>query len=280
MHESGILYPWASYNGDIVNILNAERGGIFQCLTCQCRMIARQGQVKSWHFAHHNATDANKCDPDLALHKQEELAFEWQLVTAQNLAVFYPCLNCGQKAAAALRCKIPPDVTVTREDRKACPPAIVDMAVYSKGRLWFIVEIVNTHWPEPKTRQLLADTGRPVFIVKVDQNDLTERQKKLRIKDTHMQIIAEEVINPPLKGRYCTMCNSESARAKRRSAATRESLRRSRTCPECGGEKSPGAWACRGCSDSPWYCSCGNRKSPEYAECYDCGYTPYSEHFA
>lgn len=57
MPENSIKWPIAKIpNGDYIKIGQATPGDYYQCPQCLGRLIARQGNKKTWHFAHYPGT--------------------------------------------------------------------------------------------------------------------------------------------------------------------------------------------------------------------------------
>lgn len=54
--------------GNIINIENAKHGEKYTCINCSEQMMAKKGDVREWHFSHHNNTA--QCHHDGWLHKE------------------------------------------------------------------------------------------------------------------------------------------------------------------------------------------------------------------
>ena len=53
--------------GNKINIMNAPEHEKYTCINCKFPMKARKGDIREWHFSHHN--DSPKCNHDSWLHK-------------------------------------------------------------------------------------------------------------------------------------------------------------------------------------------------------------------
>lgn len=62
---------WAdSPDGKMVHVTDAARGlHDLTCPECNRAVLAKQGDVRSWHFAHHNDDICSQTAPETALHK-------------------------------------------------------------------------------------------------------------------------------------------------------------------------------------------------------------------
>ena len=204
-----VLFPIATdYAGSIVHAKDAISGSYYECLQCKSRMVVKQGGRNAWHFAHYAWQEG--CTPDLLLHKQTQLAIKQQFTYAQGdglMAISYPCPDCAEvklEVNIYEQIRVPAPIRVELENRDIAPPSVLDMAVFIGEKLWFVIEIVNTHIPEPETRRRLEEIGRPVFLLKADYSDLLYRRKLIAGVPTYARrgvatfvIKAFEVINHP-----------------------------------------------------------------------------------
>ena len=94
--RTNILYPLALDEAGIaVYIKDARRGGLFHCLGCAQIMFAKQGGLRTWHYAH-KPPQVRACTPDPVLHRTaQELIFrgsatQWPKVANTRLAVCAP----------------------------------------------------------------------------------------------------------------------------------------------------------------------------------------------
>lgn len=63
-----IKYQYAhDENKNITNIKNAVRNCYYYCIGCGSRLVARQGKIKKWHFAH--KSEQSNCSFESYLHK-------------------------------------------------------------------------------------------------------------------------------------------------------------------------------------------------------------------
>lgn len=64
-----IKYPLAlNEAGNGVHIRDAPAGDLFHCPGCSQFMVAKQGHLRRWHYAH-KPPQALVCDPNLVLHR-------------------------------------------------------------------------------------------------------------------------------------------------------------------------------------------------------------------
>ena len=294
-----VLFPLAQdAEGRTVEATKAPPHQRYHCLECDNRMVVRQGDQKTWHFAHYEPHP--ECTPDLVLHKQTQKTFQASVQkmldgkAIRKLLIHFPCSNCNGEfdKMAYTSPRVPKSTHVVLEDREVAPPSIVDAAVYSKGKLWFVIEFINTHEPEQETRRRLQELTCPVYLVKTSYEGLALERNQLlngRRPDPEdksgtylpLYIKAYEVLNAERiekvdpRALLCSGCltNPSEGRRKRRQAEWRAEQRTANQgiiCPGCRGPKSNGAWRCKNCSNSPWWCACGKKKSPNYDKCRDC----------
>lgn len=159
-----VLYPLAVAEGRLTWIEDAQRGGRYDCIGCNKRVVARQGARKSWHFAHSRAP--RDCEPDGALHRAAQEVVQAALTSAAQQGEPYelrlPCATCRELLAFNLAVS---GLSVEAE-HSLVPHTRSDLVVYRPNQNPVVVEIVVTHDLEPETAARYNDAGTTVFVVK------------------------------------------------------------------------------------------------------------------
>ena len=135
-----IRYPYAGVAGAVVHIGDAKKSQQFVCLGCNQAMRPVQGESRAWHFRHR--PDAEKCDPDRALHQMAQRivaqSFESAVENKQEYRLTRRCKDCGN--AAMDRNAASPDATITVEDASLIAGTRPDLVIReADGRV--------TRWP-------------------------------------------------------------------------------------------------------------------------------------
>ena len=159
-----VLYPLAVAEGRLTWIEDAQRGGRYDCIGCNERVVARQGARKSWHFAHFRAP--RDCEPDGALHRAAQEVVQAALTSAAQQGEPYevrlPCATCRELLAfnlAVSGLSVEAEHSLVSHTRS-------DLVVYRPNQNPVVVEIVVTHDLEPETAARYNDAGTTVFVVK------------------------------------------------------------------------------------------------------------------
>lgn len=170
MEKSTLLQSFAVNNaGGIVSIHDVPKGKACNCCCPECGeiVIARQGDVRQWHFAHASGADCGGTGEG-ALHqaaKQILLDEKWvtlpllprELALLEDELRDSGCELIPPNRVADLQS---PEAEVTFADGQAR----VDLAaVYAGKRI--LIEIAVSHFVEPTKNQLLATLGYPAMEI-------------------------------------------------------------------------------------------------------------------
>ena len=169
---ASVLYPLAVASGRLTWIEDAQRGARYDCIGCNERVVARQGDRKSWHFAHFRTP--RDCEPDGALHRAAQKVVQAALTRAaqqgERYEVRLPCATCRELLAFNLAV---PGLSVEGEESVVAHTRS-DVVVYRPDQNPVVVEIVVTHDLEPETVSRYDDAGTAVFVVKPAWETLRE----------------------------------------------------------------------------------------------------------
>ncbi len=160
--KRNVQYPYAlGPSGDIVHIEQHEKqAGPCACLSCEQPMVARQGKVVGWHFAHKGQC----CSGEGALHRATVRLIQQGFRAAKEAdrpySLRWTCGECGDHREE-------PDCTgiIDDVDREASVVPRVRSDLYFSGRGAFAVEVVVTHPIEPETEQRYSDAKCRVLVV-------------------------------------------------------------------------------------------------------------------
>ena len=142
-------------NGKTVHVRDAENGIACGCTCPQCgdRLIARQGEVKVWHFAHESGAECATA-PETALHKlAKELYQDARQIPLPPLYAYDYAFLRGAERADVLR-------TGTEHPFGDVTP---DVWVQTKDRDGLFVEIRVTHAVDDAKFKKLQKLGFPVI---------------------------------------------------------------------------------------------------------------------
>lgn len=164
-----VLYSVAAdETGRAVAVGDAERGAAYTCIGCGQAMVARQGSVKVWHYAHKPPL-GERCDPDGALHEAAKAMIvqgftEAQIAECEYRAGFR-CSQCAEQTSTNVAC---PDGSIAVE-RTAVEGTRSDVVIdRGPDRKPVIVEVVVTHDIESETRRRYQKSGMPVLVIRPD----------------------------------------------------------------------------------------------------------------
>ena len=161
----GVRFSVASDSSGLVHIRDAVVGGAYSCLWCRRLMVAKQGAVNAWHFAH-KLREFNEewfeCDGDGALHKaamglivQE---FKRAVRVGRSYLVGVRCPGCG---VSRVRNVAVPGATIAAE-RSLFPGTRSDLVVERPHERPLIIEVVVSHEME---RDVVAVYERERVVV-------------------------------------------------------------------------------------------------------------------
>ena len=177
MCESKLLQSFAmNMDREVISIRDVERGKACQCCCASCGelLIARQGDVNAWHFAHQSGA---MCDgaAEGALHaaaKQIILNEKKMVVPALTCSVHHKLDDGREGEGIAIKAEtvwnlenVLPEVTI-----KNIRPDIV-AEVYGKP---VFIEIAVTHFVDEAKKQIIEELGIPSIEIFLDPSDFEE----------------------------------------------------------------------------------------------------------
>jgi hypothetical protein len=177
--NNSILYPCAlDGESKLVHIKDATSGP-FTCLNPECGgdMVARQGDVRIWHFAHKLSSVV--CSGETALHFTAKMLLEQSFRDGTFPAIYYPCPTCGYEqllsAADCGRLSVEAFIYGVRPD----------IAMFVGDRVKFVIEVVVAHSIEPKTLAVYRVSRTAVVVWEPSWDELRSGLKVIRATRTH-----------------------------------------------------------------------------------------------
>lgn len=208
---TNILYPLArSTAGQVVHIKEAVKGHLYECFGCSALMVARQGAIREWHFAHKPPFE--QCsDPDKALHDAAVAmivqGFNNALDRQNEFHLGCPCEECGRAVSRNIAL---PGASVEPE-RSIVAGTRSDLVIHQDGRAPVVIEVVVTHDLEPEAHEAYTQSGVPVLKIRPTWDTVTELQSK---------VIADDTLNvPPIQ---CSTCREAAENRRREEERIRE----------------------------------------------------------
>lgn len=173
-----IQYEWAEDQGEAVHINAAEKGISYKCLGCDAPMIARQGNIRTHHFAH-AARTGHACSPETVLHinSKHQLAAVLRSAVGNSFVVNVRCDHNYLHRVDLLEGVT--EVAVEHQIERFRPDITL---LGTLGDPSSILELVVAHAPEPETLAYFAQKGVCVFTLWVDREWTSEiiRQGEIR----------------------------------------------------------------------------------------------------
>ena len=213
----GVHFAVASDSSGLVHIRDAVVGGAYSCHWCRRPMVAKQGAVNAWHFAH-KLREFNEawfeCDGDGALHKAAMIfivqEFRRAVLVGRSYLVGVRCPGCG---AARTRNVAVPGATIAAE-RSLFPGTRSDLVIERPDERPLIIEVVVSHEME---RDVVAIYERERVAV------LSYRPYWPSLDKLRDGVIASSMMGGEA---YCAPCKiraqaAEAAEARRRLQALR-----------------------------------------------------------
>ena len=182
--QTSILYPVArSDTNRAVHVREAQKGHPYQCFGCSAPMVAKQGSIRRWHFAHKPPFD--RCaDPDKALHDTAMAlimqGFSDALERRGEYHLGCPCEECGRAVSGNAAV---PGACVEAE-KTIVPGTRSDLVVNRPGRGPVVIEVVVTHDLEPEARESYEESGIPVLKVRPTWDTLVQLESAVNTDDT------------------------------------------------------------------------------------------------
>jgi competence protein CoiA len=214
-------------NGRLVSVEEVARGKACDCCCPACGeiLIARQGDVRAWHFAH---ASGNDCEggAESALHKAAK-----QLIVSEA-AVLVPGLDarelhqlddgrCGEAALSR-----PAEVWQLTDPREEIPVGDyrIDVMATHQARPVFI-EVAVTHLVDQLKRNALSDFGIHSFEIQLDPS---------RRESWTWDVLREEVLERPDNRRWLFHPDFEKLRDQARCEAAAKAYEQAALQPNSG----------------------------------------------
>ena len=225
---NNILYSYAlDAEGKRQSINETDAPRQFQCGDCYGEMVARRGKVNRWHYAHKSQVVCEpKPDPDNALHcYAQDIIYDAFLRHQADGTEYGVGVRCAGLSADPEgygdHCNNPVAKNAAVSDAKIfkehvlVPNTRSDLVIQILDGKGIILEVVNTHAPEPETRDRYRASGYPVVIKKVSWELLDE---------LHTEVIADDSINVPSV--RCDSCKARKLNMEREEAERQDALQR------------------------------------------------------
>ncbi|OOC50808.1 competence protein CoiA family protein [Thioalkalivibrio versutus] len=170
MEKSTLLQSFARNNaGQIVSIHDVTKGKACGCSCPECGevVIARQGQVRQWHFAHSSGADCGGTG-ESALHQAaKQILLQERWITLPPLERERTSLECEPSDSDGAW--MPPEGVAHLHDPKpevtlASGLIRADVVAEYAGQP-ILIEVAVSHFADPEKRQLLANLGHPAMEI-------------------------------------------------------------------------------------------------------------------
>ena len=132
------------------------------CPNCQERVVAKQGKVKTHHFAHWQ--DNANCTPEGMLHGAAKWLLAHRVNAGGSLKITYPCADCSGSHTKLFE---RPSLRAVVERRLFSYPITPDVTVMDGSQPLVCCEIVVTHPPDYDPATMPA----PVITISVKSVD-------------------------------------------------------------------------------------------------------------
>ena len=157
-------------NGEIVSVMDVERGLACHCICPACKdtLVAKQGDVRIWHFAHASHTDC-LIGAESALHlAAKQLIEKWQGIMMPEIkARRLVQLADGRNATgdAYLEAEWVNFEQVSLEESiGSIRPDLIAQA----GNARYLIEIAVTHFVDDEKRAAIKKLGLPALEISLD----------------------------------------------------------------------------------------------------------------
>lgn len=157
MHSANIRQTFALNNeGIITSIRDVERGSKCNCIcpSCKANLIAKQGKIREWHFAHsahHNCTNGAESSLHLAA-KQ---------VAAHSSKISIPSEDSTPEYLLIESAEL--EMSWDTDYGRMIP----DVCITSGSEIYF-VEIIVTHTIDEQKREKINSLGVPTLLIYLD----------------------------------------------------------------------------------------------------------------
>jgi hypothetical protein len=183
MPETSIKWPIAiGPDGEYARIENAESGGLYVCPQCSARFIARQGAVKSWHFAHYPGA---VCTGEGARHDITKHMIAAALCTIKELPLSCECQSLFAES-------LPVEFTNIHVEH-VVHDYRVDIACESAEHL-LCIEVVDSNPVSDAKRDVLGDSLVEIDISKMSNEAIFRGASTRQILITQLGQVVQRLL--------------------------------------------------------------------------------------
>lgn len=189
---SRVQFEWArdARLGKAVHITNAHHeSGRWICLGCNWELVAKQGQIKAWHFAHKTESKCSGGGRGGESNEHEAAKLIIKETLPKWTFIGQPCLVCAVPAIESFSFAEEFDDEATWEVKEEVKIGDyrVDVGVLRNGKLWGAVEIWHKHKVELEKWLFLHKTlDGIVYEVKADEVLSNHANSKFVVQDQKM----------------------------------------------------------------------------------------------
>ena len=175
------------YNGRLVDVSEVERGVACGCVCpgCFTPLVARQGRVNVWHFAHDQlggSVEGCTASSESYLHSVAKHALrdriESAIVAGETLPMTWRCLRCPRRHDRDLVSR----AASVGLERRSLGSFVPDLTLYAQDdHIWVVIEIVVTHPPDPAKLDYAGDQNVTVVEFTISDFDDIRRLRNRTI---------------------------------------------------------------------------------------------------
>lgn len=172
MEGISLLQSFAlSKHGDLVSIADVARGQSCECLcpTCRTPMIAKQGEIRAWHFAHESGTDCPG-GAESALHLAAKKVIE------QAGGIMLPSLSITRTTllpdgrSGAGEASLPASwIDFDSVQLEVRIGSVIPDVVGMTGKAMHLIEIGVSHFVDAEKLSTLQQIGLPAIEIDLSQ---------------------------------------------------------------------------------------------------------------
>jgi len=174
-------------DGRVVSVEDVRRGKACDCCCPECdeSLIARQGEVRAWHFAHASGTGCTGA-AEGALHRAaKQLLVETGSVLVPALEGRASHRLPDGRLGEATVVKPPERWTLTQlREEVAVGVYRIDVVGTHEGRP-VLIEVAVTHFVDPEKRKALSELEAPCFEISLDM----DRHEAWSWEDLHEEVL-------------------------------------------------------------------------------------------
>jgi len=165
MNYTNTLQSFAyNQHGQLTSIREAERGQscLCTCPVCGEKLIAKQGEIRAWHFAH---TSGNECENA----GESSLHLACKEVVARASMIVKPCLGDDLQYLKIHKAHM--EIPVKTEDGLTIVP---DVTICSSNDELTFIEIAVTHKIDTEKKEKIDSLKIPTMEIVIDSSMMEE----------------------------------------------------------------------------------------------------------